>query len=252
MTIDGVPASSLSFGTYLDRLLTTAHELFTPAHGREIDLGEMGSDGYALPFIEFIGLVVGGGWVFFALLNQPNCPACGSYLRTLAKKDDGFGSDEELFAYYDAEFAHPVDSPEFAEQVRRRHVPSGGPTRIKLATYVRAWPTCGTQSVDEQARTFTGRAWEEALHLSRVVDLPPGGRCRPHLPPLTPAGSQPELSHMQHAPIGIQHALMHHFAQRRMREDGFHQLGLRRLQLPRDGVALDEFGDFRADHMGAQ
>jgi hypothetical protein len=37
-----------------------------------------------------------------------------------------------------------------------------------------------------------------------------------------------------------------------VREDGVHQVGFRRLQLPRDDIALDELGDFRADHVGAQ
>jgi hypothetical protein len=52
--------------------------------------------------------------------------------------------------------------------------------------------------------------------------------------------------------IGIQHAFMHHLAQRRMREDGVHQVFLGGLQVHGHDIALDQFGDFRADHVRAE
>ena len=49
-----------------------------------------------------------------------------------------------------------------------------------------------------------------------------------------------------------QYALMHHFAQCRVREHRFHQLVLGRLQLAGDDIALDQLGDFGADHVRAE
>ena len=43
---------------------------------------------------------------------------------------------------------------------------------------------------------------------------------------------------------------MHHLAERRVREHRVHQILLRPLHRPGDGVALDEFGDLGADHVG--
>ena len=45
---------------------------------------------------------------------------------------------------------------------------------------------------------------------------------------------------------------MHHLAQGRVREDGVHEIGLDQFGGLADGVALDQLGDFRADHMRAQ
>lgn len=168
---DGVRAANvLSFGEYLDLTLTRGHVLLSD-RGREVDMGAAGSDGYFYAGLELIGLIVGGCWVFFALLRQPTCPVCEKYLRTLATKDDVFRDDESFFAYYNGEFDHPVDSLEFARHVGTRHRAFGG--RIAIHTSVQACPTCGTQSVDETVRVFQGDNWVEAENLSRVVDIPP-------------------------------------------------------------------------------
>jgi len=57
---------------------------------------------------------------------------------------------------------------------------------------------------------------------------------------------------MNHPPIGIQHGLVHHLAECRMREHGFDQFRLGRLQRAPDDIALDQLGHFSPDHMRAQ
>ena len=57
---------------------------------------------------------------------------------------------------------------------------------------------------------------------------------------------------MQNAAIGIEHAFVHHLAQRRMREDRVHQLCLGRFQRLADSIALDQLGHFRTDHVRAE
>src|SRR5690606_38414431 len=59
-------------------------------------------------------------------------------------------------------------------------------------------------------------------------------------------------SHVQLATVRGKHALVHHLGQRRVREDRLHQLGLGRLEHLADRVALDQFGDFGADHVRAE
>lgn len=172
-SIDGVPAHILPFGTYVDRLLTGAHELVT-IDRRDFDAGASGGDGYIYAIIEFIGLLIGGGWIFFALVDQPTCPACGGYLKALASKRDGFSNLDDFMAYYEHEFDHPVGSPEFAQFVGSRRKAGFGKTAIELFTTVRACPGCGVQTVDEKVMTRASGQWGEAIDLSRSLDMPAG------------------------------------------------------------------------------
>ena len=58
---------------------------------------------------------------------------------------------------------------------------------------------------------------------------------------------------MQRLLVGIEHRFVHHLRQRRMREDGVRR-ALRRSASPvlAIDIALDQFGDFGADHVRAQ
>src|SRR5690606_7812189 len=59
-------------------------------------------------------------------------------------------------------------------------------------------------------------------------------------------------SSVQCTPIGIEHAFLQRFRNRRMREDRMHKLFLGRLEVHGDDETLDQFGHFRADEMGAE
>jgi len=56
---------------------------------------------------------------------------------------------------------------------------------------------------------------------------------------------------VQRPSIRRQHGLVHHFAERGVREDGVRELGVGEFAGLRHHVTLDELGDFRADHMRA-
>src|SRR3569832_1529717 len=58
--------------------------------------------------------------------------------------------------------------------------------------------------------------------------------------------------HVQNTSVRIEHRFLHHLRQSRMREDSVHQFLFRRLEVHRDDIALDQFGDLGADHMGAE
>ena len=57
---------------------------------------------------------------------------------------------------------------------------------------------------------------------------------------------------MDYATIGIQHAFMHHFTKRRVREDGVHEFGFGGFQSAANDVALDHLSHLSAHHMGSQ
>src|SRR5450759_87728 len=58
--------------------------------------------------------------------------------------------------------------------------------------------------------------------------------------------------HVEHASISIQHRFLHHLRQGRVREDGVHQFFFRGFQVHRHHIALDQFGNLDADHVGAE
>ncbi len=57
---------------------------------------------------------------------------------------------------------------------------------------------------------------------------------------------------MDHSPKCGEHALVHHFRQGRVREDGLNEIVLDQLGGFAHGIALDQFGHLRADHVRAQ
>src|SRR5205823_5110738 len=63
---------------------------------------------------------------------------------------------------------------------------------------------------------------------------------------------QGHRSEVEGAAIGVKHGLVHRLGDRRVREDGPHQLALGGLQGLGDRVALDQLGNLGADHMRAE
>lgn len=161
------------FLQYVDAVLTQNHEYSGLQGGPQVDLGEAGGDGYISAIFAFFGLAAGGAWAFFALMGQPSCPACETYLETLARKRDAFADEASFGEYYSGEFQHPVESDEFRRHVSARNaVPFGRRALIKMDTKVVRCPACGIHSVDQVVTTFTGREWVEAHGLSRTIDIP--------------------------------------------------------------------------------
>lgn len=176
--IDGVHvADFVPFESYMDIALTKQH--LKVGRIGQFDAGEVGQGGYWLAVLDFLGFVVGGGFVYFLLLQTPSCRPCEKYLRTLVKKKDSFGDVEEFTAYYEAEFSHPIDSPEFAEHVGKEH--SAGKAQsgtINMTTCVLECPSCGDQAVTETVQIFNGREWKDWGEWKRFVPLPKGSDVR--------------------------------------------------------------------------
>jgi hypothetical protein len=174
LVIDGIVVSNvIGFAQYLDISFTHSEMRF----GRALQFngGEVGSFGYWLAVIEFIGFLVGGAFVYMALAAQPTCLECQKYLRPSLKKKDSFSDVEELAPYYDNVYTYPVDSTEFAAHVGREF--SAGKAQkgtINLTTTVYECPKCFTQSVLEHVQVFNGRDWKDVNELRRFVNMPDG------------------------------------------------------------------------------
>lgn len=178
-SVNGVSvADFISFSQYLDIMMTKIH--MRVGRGAGIDTGEVGSFGYWLALFDFIGFLIGGGFVYFLLKSAPSCEGCGKYLRSALKKKDSFSDIEEFLPYYDNVYVHPVDSPEFIAHVGREF--SAGKAQngtINLTTTVFECPQCFTQSVKEDVQIFNGKEWKDINELKRFMEMPRGIDVRP-------------------------------------------------------------------------
>src|SRR5436190_17273542 len=59
------------------------------------------------------------------------------------------------------------------------------------------------------------------------------------------------LSDIEHASVGVEHCLLHHFRQGWMREHRMDELLFGCFEIHRDNIALNKLGDLRAYHMSA-
>lgn len=178
-SVDGVNVTNLvSFGQYLDIMMTKVHVRI--GRGAGVDTGEAGSFGYWLAALDFIGFLVGGGFVYALLKGIPSCNACDKYLRSAIKKKDSFSDIEEFAPYYENVYAHPVDSAEFVAHVGREF--SAGKAEkgtINLTTTVFECPQCFGQAVRENVQVFNGKEWKDISDLKRFVEMPHGVDVRP-------------------------------------------------------------------------
>ena len=63
---------------------------------------------------------------------------------------------------------------------------------------------------------------------------------------------QTRESEMDRAPVSVEHRLVHHLAERRMRENRVHQIFFRRLKRAANDITLDHLSHLGAHHMRAQ
>lgn len=174
LDIDGQKVSSIvSFETYLDVLLTKTHMRI--GRGLQHDTGEVGSFGYWLAAIHFVGFMIGDLALYFQLADQSNCADCKKYLNSIITKKDSFDDFDSFAAYYDGEFSNPVDSQEFAEHVGVDHTGSKAEKgSLRLETQLLNCPQCGDQTVSQKVFVSNGKDWKDVNDLKRIVAIPKG------------------------------------------------------------------------------
>lgn len=179
LVIDGQKVSEyVPFGQYLDIALTKAH--YRVGRGAGVDTGEIGSTGYWIAALQFVGFLVGGVAVYFILSGKPVCEECQMYFRPLAKKVKTFEDTDACSQYYDVLFTHPVDSEEFAELIRHEaKVAKTERGTIQVNTVLNGCPGCKSQLVVDDVSIYNGRDWKEISELKRKVSIPDGIDLKP-------------------------------------------------------------------------
>ena len=164
-------ADLLPFGRYLDISLTSAH--YRIGRGAT-DTGEVGSFGYWLGAIQFIGFLAGGLFLYWYLRAQPVCEVCNLYLRPLAKRQKTFANAEAASPYYDTLFQYPVDGTDFAALIRTEANAKSEKGTYAIKTVLHGCPQCKTQLIEETVQVNNGRDWVDLADLQRRVQIPAG------------------------------------------------------------------------------
>jgi hypothetical protein len=165
-------ADLVPFGQYLDIALTKAHYRIGRAQS---DTGEVGSFGYWMAVIQFVGFLVGGLAIFMFLRAKAVCPNCDLYLRPLSKKQKTYPNAEAASAYYDKVFTLPVDGADFAALVKSEaKVPKPEQGALLIDTALLGCPKCKVQLVEEKVKGYNGKEWKDLNNLDRRVPIPSG------------------------------------------------------------------------------
>jgi hypothetical protein len=162
----------VSFGGYLTVLLTKSHLQVTYSSSETDELGSMG---YVLAGLYFLGFLIGGLCVWAALRAKPFCSSCDVYFRKLFKRTRSFADSAGASAYYDKVFTHAFDSAEFASMIRSNQVVSKpGKGAVQIQTFLHSCPKCDAQVVEEKVEVHNGKSWTESTKLARTVPVPSG------------------------------------------------------------------------------
>lgn len=165
-------ADLVPFAQFLDISLTKAHYRIGRA---QADTGEVGSLGYWMAVIQFLGFLAGGVFIYFHLRAKAICQACNLYLRPLSKKQKTFGNSDAASAYYDTLFTHPVDGEEFAALIRSEaKVPKPAQGAVQVDTALLCCPNCKGQVIEESVKVHNGSEWKDADKLGRRTRIPEG------------------------------------------------------------------------------
>jgi len=164
-------SDTMSFYDYLDRSLTTSH---IRAGRTAADSGPIGSFGYWLAAIQFLGFLIGSILSFLMLRTHPSCSACSKYRQLLLEKSDEFSSRDHFLDHYHDLHAHQIGSREFYDRFwggNSVHIETG---TIRLRHTIYECPDCYGQTLQEVGEVFNGQDWKSVRGLSRSVAVPPG------------------------------------------------------------------------------
>ena len=165
-------ADLIPFSEYLDVSLTAAHYRIARASS---NIGEVGTFGYWLAAIQFVGFLVGGLNIFMLLRSKPVCQSCNSYLRPLAKKQKSFADAEAAGGYYNRLTTLAVDGQGFAALIRSEaKVDKVAKGAMQVDTSLLGCPACKAQMVEEKFQGYNGQEWKDLSKLDRRVNVPPG------------------------------------------------------------------------------
>jgi hypothetical protein len=168
----GIKASDVvPFLDYLNLVLTKAH--YSVGRGMH-DVGEVGTMGYWIAGLNFVGFLLGGLSIFAILKSRLTCSTCEMYLRQLAKKTAILG-DSTVYQAYLTRLLESIGSME-AFKVALKETGSYGTKKgaCKLDTTLFGCPQCKSQKIKFTTQVYNGQDWRDVDNLTVVQPLADG------------------------------------------------------------------------------
>ena len=163
---NGVKAADVvDFGTYIDVVITKSHMRV----GRGMtDTGEVGGLGYGLLAIRFVGVLVGGLIVFFALKALDLCETCNVYYKKIATKSTLHASAEHGQAMYEKMHTGLTDDYKEAMSTTVK-----GDAAVMIKYTLMRCPSCSDEFINEEFSVKTdNKDWTEVASLKGKTRVP--------------------------------------------------------------------------------
>lgn len=164
-------ADYIQFNEYLDYILTKSH--YRVGRGYR-DSGEVGSMGYTVAVVQFVGFLIGGAGLFAIIRGKNTCPNCDLYLRPLADKNRVFYDTSLASAYYDGLTQHDIGSPEFIRLIKQTSFAKAEKGSTIIISKLLGCPKCKKQLIEEEVSIFDGKEFNKINKFDRVINIPDG------------------------------------------------------------------------------
>jgi hypothetical protein len=161
----------VDFQKFVEISLTEAHMRV----GRvATDTGAVGTFGYILAAIDFIGFLFGGLITFGLLMAMDRCKTCEVYLRKIATTNSGVVTEDEAI-----KLLHVFKNGNFGDieyilswQAPHKRKFGKGQNLAKLNYTLYACPICKKEQVTETMSVSNGGSWKEVsdLKFTRISD----------------------------------------------------------------------------------
>lgn len=169
---DGSKAiDSISFGTYLEVAITKAKYGLTRMPGNGV---EVGSFGYFIASIQFLGFTLGGFLVYLHLKTKHMCEKCNKYLKKLATKQISFFSYKNFEIFATAMYAVQFCSEEYLKLLSNSSavIDNTAHGTVTMTFSLHGCPNCKRQLVAEEVSIADGKNSKDISNLKRKYLVP--------------------------------------------------------------------------------
>lgn len=173
---DGTKVSdAVGFTTFLDVLLTKAKYGFGRA-GMAHNAVEVGSFGYVLGAIQFLGFAFGGFCVWAWLATIPYCEGCLKYFNSINKKEHSFANPEMFVPFHELLRKNQSSGGSYIEMINQPNSAKADKGVVRMTFNLFSCPGCKSQLVTEAVAVFNGKDWNNMNKLDCRVSLAPESR----------------------------------------------------------------------------
>ena len=170
---EGIKLSSvMTFKEYMELNLTEMSYSIGRRGRSGVDTGAVGSFGYIIAGVQFLGILAGAFFVYAMLGGKAGCEICGNYFKSKTKRTINLQGEEEIRQFYDDLGGKAVESPEFAEVISKANQASESVESplFMLENELLECSGCGSQALKMNAKAYNGADWVDVPQLNAQLN----------------------------------------------------------------------------------